>query len=347
MTPGPNRVLIVTFPEGLGGPQRWIEDLLAQPEVTAGATVEVWRPSGRFAGVAGKFRLFAACRRALRGQHYDWIYLALDLDLAAQIVLMLWLLGRRRIIVHSHAAGFRSGQPLRKRLYQWLAARAVRRVAVSRVAAAEMFGARRASSVSIHPALIDFSRLCAGGSGEALRVDGSAYRFAFVGRVAESKQPRLAIEAFARLCDAGVDATLDMVGDGPLLQLCRDLACSLPCGADIRFHGALERVGNVLSTRVDCLLLPSRYEGQGRVIAEAQFFGCAVICSDAVPEEAFLDDRAVRVVPADDVDEWTEAMAAAARDRARSTPWDVDAARAHPRLGARAGARRFLELVGA
>jgi glycosyltransferase involved in cell wall biosynthesis len=61
--------------------------------------------------------------------------------------------------------------------------------------------------------------------------------FVAVGRFVEKKGPHLTLLAFARLHAARPDASLTMVGDGPLLALCRQLARGLGLGEAVRFLG--------------------------------------------------------------------------------------------------------------
>jgi len=63
-------------------------------------------------------------------------------------------------------------------------------------------------------------------------------RFVAIGRFVEKKQPATTIQAFVRAVADYPDATLEMLGDGPLLQDCRQLASDLGVGARISFRGA-------------------------------------------------------------------------------------------------------------
>jgi colanic acid/amylovoran biosynthesis glycosyltransferase len=71
-------------------------------------------------------------------------------------------------------------------------------------------------------------------------------RFVMVGRLTEKKAPVSALLAFSTL---GIDdATLDVVGDGPLMEACRGLVSSQALDDRVTFHGALphERVLDIL-----------------------------------------------------------------------------------------------------
>ncbi|MFG6637675.1 glycosyltransferase [Sulfitobacter sp. 1A12126] len=59
-----------------------------------------------------------------------------------------------------------------------------------------------------------------------------------VSRLVPVKGPLITIQAFRIALDKFPNATLDMVGDGPLMQQCKDLVNSLGLAAAVKFHGA-------------------------------------------------------------------------------------------------------------
>ena len=63
-------------------------------------------------------------------------------------------------------------------------------------------------------------------------------RFVAVGRFVEKKAPQLTLVAFQRAMREVPDARLTMIGDGPLLAPCRELAWGLGIGHAVKFRGA-------------------------------------------------------------------------------------------------------------
>lgn len=103
-----------------------------------------------------------------------------------------------------------------------------------------------------------------------------------VGRFVEKKSPLLTLEAFARA--AGPDATLTMVGDGPLLDEAKQLAADLAVADRVVFPGAVphERVRDYLaSTEVflqHSVTAPNGdTEGMPTAIQEAMACGCVTV----------------------------------------------------------------------
>jgi glycosyltransferase involved in cell wall biosynthesis len=63
--------------------------------------------------------------------------------------------------------------------------------------------------------------------------------FVAVGRFVEKKAPHLTLTAFARVVEEIPEARLVMLGDGPLLSACRDLARGLGISDAVEFRGAV------------------------------------------------------------------------------------------------------------
>ncbi len=106
-------------------------------------------------------------------------------------------------------------------------------------------------------------------------------RLVFAGRVDEGKGIAIAIRVLKRLCDAGIAAELDVIGDGPLrAQVERDVH-----GFDLttrcRFHGWQPvRVVHAMFKQGHFLVLPSYGEGWPKVAGEAMTYGCVPIVAD-------------------------------------------------------------------
>ena len=109
-------------------------------------------------------------------------------------------------------------------------------------------------------------------------------RFMAVGRFVEKKRPDLTLRAFAFCRRKHPEACLDMVGEGPLLPACKQLAVSLGLSDAVRFHGALphESVLDLLSHSY-CFVQHSAHassgdtEGMPVAILEASGMGLPVI----------------------------------------------------------------------
>lgn len=128
---------------------------------------------------------------------------------------------------------------------------------------------------------------------------------AFVGRVEEAKGAGRAVEVVRRLREQGVEAELDVVGDGPMRE---ELARA---GAPwLRLHGWLPRqeVGRVWREAHVCLL-PSRTEGWPKVLSEGMAWGVVPVASTVSSIPHYLERFGCgAAVPAEDVEGFARAL---------------------------------------
>lgn len=119
-------------------------------------------------------------------------------------------------------------------------------------------------------------------------------RAVFLGRLVPYKGPDMAIEAAAPLMREG-RLTLEIIGDGPLMEPLRAQAAAL--GIAPAFHGWLpqERAARV-AARADLLLFPSVREFGGGAVLEAMALGlCPLVVDYAGPAELVAPGTGIRV----------------------------------------------------
>jgi glycosyltransferase involved in cell wall biosynthesis len=128
----------------------------------------------------------------------------------------------KKSILRKHQAGYR-------RLFQEAAAL----VAVSRAMQQKLISlGARPEKVHYCPYGVEFRRFSGG------RPSANPPVFLAVGRFVEKKSPDSTLRAFAETFRAHPESRLRMIGDGPLLAPCRDLAAALGVGAAVTFLGA-------------------------------------------------------------------------------------------------------------
>jgi glycosyltransferase involved in cell wall biosynthesis len=118
-------------------------------------------------------------------------------------------------------------------------------------------------------------------------------RFISVGRLVEKKGHLDAVDALGRAIGRGIDATLDIVGTGPLRPAIEQRIRDLQLEARIRLHGAMANSEVLqLMSEADALLVCSKtaadgdQEGTPTVIVEAQALGlpCIATAHAGIPE---------------------------------------------------------------
>ncbi len=300
---------MATFPGGLGGPQRHVASLAQDRGFGERFECVVWEVPDCYRGVFGKLALSREVARRVRSVRPDVIYLNVDLSLACWLVLAFRLSGSTPVVVHSHNAAFDAPRNrLALTIYRYLTRElAAGHIALSPEAARAMFGSDE--GVAIVHCLIDFETLHAAAAVAGPPPKRTRFIFACVGRLAPQKNQTLAVKALARLIALGFDAELLLVGDGADRAALEALARRLSIGDRVRITGELADAARIYAQEADAVLVCSRYEGQSRVVAEAQSFGLPVLASSGVPESAWiadarLDRRGLRLDP----EVWAEAM---------------------------------------
>ncbi len=107
----------------------------------------------------------------------------------------------------------------------------------------------------------------------------AGFRYVFVGRLDPLKSPGLVIEAVCSMVSQGIDCSLDVFGDGPLMTtLCSQVAAQGFVN-HVRFHGQVS-VPWERAAVADCLVLPSMTEGVSRAAMEALYLGIPCVMRD-------------------------------------------------------------------
>jgi glycosyltransferase involved in cell wall biosynthesis len=103
-----------------------------------------------------------------------------------------------------------------------------------------------------------------------------------------------------------------LVGDGTLRAAIMAAAAQAGIARRVAFAGIRADVPDLMLAAMDAFVFPSRYEGLGLALIEAQAAGLPCVISDAVPPEAaVLPDRVRRVALDAPLCEWVAAIGAA------------------------------------
>lgn len=341
---GRTRVLIVTFAEGLGGPQQWLRDVLGCAVCREALDPIVWHLQDRYRGLRGKWLLSREASSWVERNRPEVVYVSLDLSAATWVVASLRLVTSAPIILHSHNAAFGGiGSRWRRIVQQYMLRRLVdQRVAVGDSAIVAMFGKHVGGWTRIE-AGIDFEALHRAADKAPTRPRLPGVVFGLVGRFSHQKNQELAIEAISVLRATGADVSLLLVGEGEDEPALRGAIDRYGLRGRVEILPTTEQVGAVYSHLVDAVVIPSRFEGQSRVAAEAQSFGLPVIASAVVPDTAFLSPARVIRVAELTAASWAKAMRGLPARGSASV--GLAEARAHPSLTAEASARRVVSVV--
>lgn len=204
--------------------------------------------------------------------------------------------GRVVRVVHSHNSSLgsdelwkRAGDAALKLVYS--AAPTVR-VACSKVAGDWLFGSRPYTVIrnGIDLERFAFSPEQRTAIREALGVPEGASLIGFVGAGIPVKNTSFAIELLVRLREAGRDAHLVLLGEGEESEMLVSRAAGLGIVSWTHFTGTVSDAWRYYSA-MDCLVMPSFYEGLPITLIEAQANGLPCIVSDTVSREVDATGR--------------------------------------------------------
>jgi len=94
--------------------------------------------------------------------------------------------------------------------------------------------------------------------------------------------------------------SLDILGDGPLLEKWKNISENLGINSNITWHGKLTKKNAIISmSNCDVLLFPSLIEGSPGVVSEAISLGLPVICFDKDGQKDIVDKSCGILIPLD------------------------------------------------
>lgn len=302
-------LLVVSMPRGLAGPQQYLQSVLDHAGFRQAFDAECWWTEDIYRGLRGKWRLWRDARAWLARRRPRVVYVVADLSLAFWLGLSLRLAGAPALVFHSQNSVYDSPQrPILQRLFRTALRRWAReRLALGPESAVAMFG-EAAGMVQV-PCLIDFTALRRADPPPAARPP--PLRVGCIGRLSAQKNQSLLLRAMAAA--PGADFELWLVGEGGDRAALESLAQQLGVAARVRFLGAQHEMARVYA-ELDAVAVPSVWEGQCRVVAEAQSLGLPVLISPVIPDFACLPEPPVRRVTSYEVADWAAALATLVAD---------------------------------
>ncbi len=235
--------------------------------------------------------------------------------------------GVRACVSHSHNTEFLTGNPIRRAAHM-LARSRIPAVATDLLACSEAAGRFlygdalfKAGRVRVIKNAIDARRFRFDPQERrriraALGLDGR-FVVGHIGRFDLMQKNQLfLLDAFNSAKAARPELALVLVGDGPDRGRIENAVRALGLERDVVLTGFREDVPALLSG-FDLFVLPSRFEGLGIVLVEAQASGLACAASSAVPRDTLISR--CDYLPLE-WDAWADAMIRAGMDEARAFP---------------------------
>lgn len=254
----------------------------AQELVRHGTPVQVLLQIGKHdrAGAVGLLRSGWLLWRLLRREKPDIVHSHLFLtSILTRIVG--WLAGRRCQVVTLHRLEYPRWQPLAERML----GRLVRRYVTDSQAAARLLerdlGIDEHKVEFIHNGIdpAEFAQAPARREAKAMIGLGpETFAIGIVAHLYQEKGHAFLLESLAAVCGAMEPFKLMVVGDGYLRTVLEDQAERLFPSGQVLFLGQRSDLAVILAS-LDVLVLPSRWEGFGIILAEAMYMRVPTITS--------------------------------------------------------------------
>lgn len=132
--------------------------------------------------------------------------------------------------------------------------------------------------------------------------------FLYVGRFAPEKNLPLMIDAFKNISKEFPEASLTLLGSGPLQSVLQAQVSTLGLDSKVDFKNWTDNVSGVMATH-DILCLSSKHEGWAMVLLEAAATGMPIITTDVgCAGEVVIDNENGKVVSVENVNDYTSAF---------------------------------------
>jgi glycosyltransferase involved in cell wall biosynthesis len=188
---------------------------------------------------------------------------------------------------------------------RWIRAYANYRIAISRSAAEDLFGADwerddrhrmvySGRDFSPYGAAVDRTEVRT-----ALGLPPEAFVLGHIGRFYWRKNHPFVVEVAAALFERAPHARLLLVGDGPDQADIEALVAARGLASRVVFAGARSDVPRLIKGAMEAFVFPSHHEGLGMVVVEALAAGLPCVISDALPEEIDVVPELIHRLPLD------------------------------------------------
>lgn len=136
-------------------------------------------------------------------------------------------------------------------------------------------------------------------------ISDKTYVIGNIGKLNKPKNHAFLLNVFRKIKDLLSNSKLIIVGGGDLEKTLKAQAKKLEIGDDVIFTGMVDDASEYVQA-FDFFAFPSKFEGLGLALIEAQAAGLRCIISDKVPEEAIVTDQ-VKVLGIDGTDnDWAK-----------------------------------------
>ncbi|THF87143.1 glycosyltransferase family 1 protein [Deinococcus sp. KSM4-11] len=151
-----------------------------------------------------------------------------------------------------------------------------------------------------------------------LNISVGTFVVGHVGRFDEVKNHQFLIDIFAVLQKRVPDSLLLLVGDGKLQSQIRDKVNTMNLQNHVIFAGSRSDVPRIMIGAMNVFVFPSKHEGLGLALVEAQAANLPCIASDKVSVEAKISENCKFVSLKSSAEEWCNCILSMSSDNLHS-----------------------------
>ncbi len=140
-----------------------------------------------------------------------------------------------------------------------------------------------------------------------LGIEEDAYVIGQVGRFTYQKNPEFTVDIFHELLKKRKDSYLLLIGRGKQEEELRKQVKELQIEDRVKILVSRDDIPELLKA-MDVFVLPSRFEGFGIVLVEAQASGLPCVVSDQVPKEVYLSKNITSMSLNEEKEKWVDAL---------------------------------------
>ncbi|GGL75099.1 putative glycosyltransferase EpsF [Deinococcus aerolatus] len=141
---------------------------------------------------------------------------------------------------------------------------------------------------------------------DSLGVKDGSIVFGHVGRFEDQKNHEFLIDIFSKIKQKMPTAMLLLVGDGELRQKIVSKVIHLNLSESVIFAGLRDDIPTLMTGAMDAFVFPSKFEGLGLAIVEAQAAGLDTFISDNMPHEVNISDNTFLIPLTHRADDWAD-----------------------------------------
>lgn len=243
------------------------------------------------------FKNLRQATKIIKEGKYDVVHCHQDYH-GAEVISIAKRLGVKNIVSHSHIAYVPENMLSKMRRYissKIVIKKATHYAACTNDAARWLFGKRADNGEvtvvrnAIQPDKFDFDAKVRESKRKQLNIEDKIV-IGNVGRFAVQKNHTFLIDIFSEIKKINTDTVLLLVGDGPLQVEIEKKVLECQLGDSVIFLGARDDVPELMQA-MDVFLFPSKFEGLGIVLIEAQAAGLGCVISDKIPVDVLLTEK--------------------------------------------------------